>query len=80
MFGIECHPMIPATFAHRILRNFFISGRVDFGDDIFVLQIYINPPGNRVVPGIAGLTAKVQSGDNLILAGIHHRFGAGALV
>ncbi len=76
MLRIEGHPVIAATLAHRIFRDLFVCRRINLSDDIFVLEVHVNPFGNRIVSRIAGLTLKVQSCDNRIRVDVHHGQGA----
>src|SRR5258708_3368072 len=80
MLRVESHPVIAATFANRILRDLFVCRRVDLSDNVLILQVYIDPFGDWIVPGITRLTLKMQSGDDDILIGVHYGQCMGAFV
>src|SRR5215472_8556339 len=53
VLDVKGHSMVATTFAYRILCNFLVGRRIDFGNDVFVLKVYIDTLGDRVISRIS---------------------------
>src|SRR5215471_713590 len=72
MFTVQSHAMVAFTAAYGVFSYLLVGSRIDFSDYVFVLKVYIDTLGDRIVTGIARFAAKVKRCNNLVFRDVHH--------
>src|SRR5262245_47783973 len=72
MFAVEGHSMVAFTAAYRVFSYLFVASRIDFSDYVFVLKVYVDTLGDRIVTRIARLALKVKGCNNLVFHDVHY--------
>src|SRR5260370_1797166 len=80
MFRVERHAVVSLAAADWIAAYYFVVRRIDDGENILILEIYIDFPGHRIVLLHSRFAVELQRLDDFVLGYIHNRFRFAALV
>src|SRR6185436_15874374 len=80
VFGIERHAVIAFAVSDRVTPHNVVGRRVDHGEHILLLKIYVDLARDWVVLRHPSLPSKVNGIDDLVFSYIHDRYCTPALV
>src|SRR5438105_15018837 len=80
MLRIECHAVVAVAASDGVAPDHRVGRRVDYSEEILILQVNVHLSGYMVVLRHASFTGEVQSFDDRVGACIDHSLGFAALV
>src|SRR6266853_3881761 len=73
MLRVKTHAVVSLAAADWIAAYYFVVRGIDDGENILILEIYIDFLGDRIVLRHSRFTVEMQSLDDFILVYVHNR-------